>query len=184
MPEKLTINFFLALYDFLGLNNKLKKHIHMAIFMFSPLLFKGSHIVFVQSVKTLFIQLLPFLKELFPYFRYFVKSLYMQLFLHFKWEFHKSLQACLLLYGDLHIARQSDQIFLKELLPFFDFQCFVKTFLLHFKREFLKTLHACFLTYLEIKITLQQFDHPFLKELFPFVKKFVCATLTSELRIP
>jgi hypothetical protein len=80
----------------------------------------------------------------------------------FKWEFPKTLHACILwrfsyLYDSLFI------LFLKEFLLFFYVEYFSKKIfyrqlLLRFKREFLKTLHACFFpSHLNVKVALTTF---------------------------
>lgn len=176
----------LWLHHFLGLNNKLK-NIYTWLFSCFPLFSSRDHILFSSSPSKLCLfSYYQFWRSCFLFSDISSKSLCTQLFLHFKWEFHKYLQASLLEICILHVSLIRP--LWRNYFPFLTFSVSSKRLyaqcLLQFKREFLKTLHACFLPYLEISITLQQFDRTVLKELYPFIKKFVCATLTSEWRIP
>jgi len=83
------------------------------------------------------------------------KTLYMQLF-PLKWEFFKTLHACLLVFTIWRYPYHYRSLigpFLKQKIAIFHLQYFIKNLYVHFEWELFKTLHAYLFT-----IPLQQFS--------------------------
>ena len=115
------------------------------------------------------------------------KTLYIQ---HFplKWEFLKTLHACLLVFTIWRFPYHYRSLigpFLKQKIAIFHLQYFIKILYVHFEWELFK---ICMLTYLPYHYS--SLVGPILKEnifLFHyeyFIKRFVCITSTFEMGIP
>lgn len=93
----LVIKKILWLHDFLGLNNKLKNIYTLGYFHVSCLLL-WDHILFSSNTSKLCLfSYYHICRSCFHFSDISSKSLYAELFLHFKQEFHKFLQACFLI---------------------------------------------------------------------------------------